>query len=106
MVDPIQYPMRHLHHTAGRMDSEAQERAALLVSVEIPSNPTKICSCKWCEEQIYSHAAKPRFMGYSEIVPVSTESLTDHQYFLCDQAVEAFLFKTRQWGTLSLVSRL
>lgn len=90
MVDPIQYSMRN--------EGRYQERKLLMGSVEHPSAPTKICSCNRCEELIYKHVAKPRFEGYNQINPLVAKGLTDHQYFLCDNAVEAFLFKTRSWG--------
>lgn len=91
MVDPIQYYMRN----EGQYQTE---RRLLMGSVEHPSAPFKICSCNRCEELIYKHVAKPRFEGYRHINPLVAEGLTDHQYFLCDNTVEAFLFKTRSWG--------
>lgn len=95
MVDPIQYYMRN----EGQYQTE---RRLLMGSVEHPSAPFKICSCNRCEELIYKHVAKPRFEGYRHINPLVAEGLTDHQYFLCDNTVEAFLFKTRSWELLNI----
>jgi hypothetical protein len=90
MVDPIQY--------AARDESDGGERTTLLASITHPSNPLKICSCDRCEKLIYQHVVKPRFAGYSHINPLVVEKLTDHQYFLCDRTVEAFVFKVRAWS--------
>ncbi|KAK7424337.1 hypothetical protein QQX98_000605 [Neonectria punicea] len=89
MVDPIQYAFW-----------SGEERRSLLPGVTHPSGPLKICSCERCEDRIYRHAVKPKFAGYSDINPLVVEELTDHQYFLCDQMVEAFLFKLRSWRFL------
>ncbi len=86
MVDPIQYQMW-----------QGSERRTLSSGVQQPSGPHKICTCKTCQETIYQHAAKPKFSDYINVNPLIVESLTEHQYFLCDQMVEAFLFKIRSW---------
>lgn len=78
-----------------------EDRKLLIDSIAHPSSPLEICSCDRCEERIYRHAAKPKFVGYSNINPQSVETLTDHQYFLCDSIVEAFLFKTKKWRELT-----
>ena len=87
MLDTIQYPLW-----------EDAERRTLTSGLEQPSSPLKICTCKNCEEMIYQHAVKPKFEGYTKINPRVVESMTDHKYFLCDQMVEAFVFKIRSWG--------
>ncbi|KAI9163968.1 ATPase family AAA domain-containing protein [Paramyrothecium foliicola] len=91
MVDSIQYPLW-----------EGVERRVLSGPVAHPASPVKICHCARCEELIYKRAVKPKFAGYSHINPLTVESLTDHQYLLCDQMVEAFLFKTRSWQLLHI----
>ncbi|KAI8654379.1 AAA domain-containing protein [Fusarium sp. Ph1] len=77
-----------------------EDRKILIDSIAHPSSPLKICSCEKCEERIYRHAVKPKFVGYSNINPQSVETLTEHQYFLCDSIVEAFLFKAKSWRYL------
>lgn len=90
MMDPIQYFMW-----------QDTERRVLSSTVKQPSGPLRLCNCESCEENIYRYAVKPRFTGgYTKINPLVVESLTDHEYFLCDQMVESFLFKTRSWRTL------
>ncbi|KAG7290976.1 hypothetical protein NEMBOFW57_000983 [Staphylotrichum longicolle] len=89
MVDPIQFAL-----------SQGKERRVLGPGVQHPSGPHKICTCETCQEVIYRHAAKPKFSDYIKVNPLIVESLTDHQYFLCDQMVEAFLFKIRSWQYL------
>ncbi|EEU36409.1 uncharacterized protein NECHADRAFT_102062 [Fusarium vanettenii 77-13-4] len=76
------------------------DRKILIDSIAHPSSPLKICSCDKCEERIYRHAVKPKFVGYSNINPQNVETLTEHQYFLCDSIVEAFLFKAKSWRNL------
>lgn len=88
MVDPISYAF-----WGGQ-----EERATLTSGLDQPTGPLRSCTCKNCEEAIYRHAVKPRFDAYTKVNPLVTESLTDHQYFLCDQEVEAFVFKFRAWG--------
>ncbi|MBE3050064.1 hypothetical protein IMZ48_47695 [Candidatus Bathyarchaeota archaeon] len=88
MVDPIYYAMW----------GDNRERAIVLSRLEQPSGPLRICTCKHCEEAIYQHAVKPRFDGYTKVNPLIVDSLTEHQYFLCNQSVEAFVFKIRSWG--------
>ncbi|RSM07893.1 hypothetical protein CDV31_008385 [Fusarium ambrosium] len=77
-----------------------EDRKMLIDSIAHPSSPFKICSCDKCEERIYRHAVKPKFVGYSNINPQNVETLTEHQYFLCDSIVEAFLFKAKTWRYL------
>lgn len=97
MVDPIQY----VFWTGFDSHEVGVERATLLESIAHPSNPLKICSCDRCEKLIYRYTVKPKFAGYSHINPLVVEQLTDHQYFLCDKMVEAFVFKVRGWGKSS-----
>ncbi|KAK7413655.1 hypothetical protein QQX98_007437 [Neonectria punicea] len=77
-----------------------EERKVLIDSVAHPSSPLKICSCDKCKERIYRHAVEPKFVGYSSIKLQNVEALTEHQYFLCDSMVEAFLFDTKTWRSL------
>lgn len=87
-MDPIQYQAEM-----------GGERVILMDDVTHPSGPKMICKCIQCNERIYKHAVKPKFSGYSRINPLAEDNhLTDHQYFLCDSVVEAFVFKTRSWG--------
>lgn len=97
MVDPMQYPF---------WNDGSAERATLLPSVAHPSNPLRICSCDRCARVVYQHAVEPRFAGYSHINPLIKPELTEHQYFLCDNAVEAFIFKIRTWSEYPLVMRI
>lgn len=87
MIDPIQFQIW-----------QQKERKPLSPrDVRHPSGPHNICTCKTCQETIYQHATKPKFSDYTNVNPLIVESLTEHQYFLCDQMVEAFLFKLRSW---------
>ncbi len=88
MVDPIQY---------SQWFSEPRQRCTLLPSVVESSSPLMVCSCERCERLIYRFAAKPRFAGYTHINPLVDDQLSEHQLFLCDDRVEAFLFKQRSW---------
>ncbi|KAI1740428.1 hypothetical protein F4680DRAFT_419427 [Xylaria scruposa] len=66
------------------------------------SSPLRICTCDRCRDLIYQHAVTPRFGGYFQINPIAVEKLTDHQFFICDKSVEAFLFNLREWKTLHI----
>ena len=92
MVDPIYYAIYYAHLGGNK------KGANHMSGLEQPSGPFRICTCKHCEEAIYQHAVKPRFRAYTRINPLVVDSMTEHQYFLCDQSVEAFIFKTRSWG--------
>lgn len=87
MVDTIQY-----------RNWQGSERRNLLAEIKHPSSPMVICGCNRCEEHVYKLAVQPKFSGYSQINPLTVAELTEHQYFLCDQMVEVFLFKIRAWG--------
>ncbi|KAI1129035.1 hypothetical protein F5Y10DRAFT_161676 [Nemania abortiva] len=90
MVDPIEHQMA----CPGDRDK--------LESVAHTSNPLRICSCDRCEDLIYKYAVAPRFDSYFQINPRTVEVLTDHQFFLCDKSVDAFLFKLRTWKKLHI----
>lgn len=93
MVDPTSYDKwTDVEQRSGRLDDDIQQT----------SRPLKICSCDKCEEQMYQHAVKSKFIGYEEINPLETEELTEHQSFICDNMVECFLFKTRSWGEFTI----
>lgn len=64
------------------------------------TRPLKICACSLCEDQIYRHTVTPKFTEYSRFSPFDVEELTEHQYFICDMQVQAFVFKLRKWGKL------
>lgn len=63
-----------------------------------PMMPFKICGCSLCEDQFYRRAVKPKFSGYSRFSPLDVKELTEHQYFICDMEVQAFIFKLRTWS--------
>ena len=88
MLDAIQYALW-----------KGSERRSLGPDLDQPAGPLRICKCENCEETLDQHAVKPKFEGYTKINPLVAESLTEHQYFLCDQMVEAFLFQLRSWRT-------
>ena len=90
MVDPVRYAKWFEHGSSTR----------LALRLEQPSSPLRICSCDKCEEVIYQRAIKPRFLTYNKVNPLVEKSLTDHQYFLCDKKVEAFVFNIREWSGL------
>lgn len=58
------------------------------------------CLCHVCSKS-KQRGVRPktsRYSSYDEFYPETTESLTDHQYFLCPPAVYAYVFKSRDWG--------
>lgn len=95
MMDPIQFAFW-----------QETERVNLSSGLQQAPGPLKICTCKKCEETIYPHAREPKFKDYIKVNPLVVESLTEHQYFLCDQVVEAFLFKIREWSKSGHLPRL
>ncbi|KAH8894173.1 P-loop containing nucleoside triphosphate hydrolase protein [Thozetella sp. PMI_491] len=92
MVDPIQYMLY--------MNSERDD---LMSSIERSSATIHYCPCERCDRLIYQHTAEPRFINYTKINPMTTAQLTEHQYFLCDRKVEAFVFKLRDWRDLDIM---
>lgn len=84
-------------------DGRAPEPGAQPVeTVTRPTTPLRICACSLCEDQIYRHAVKPKFTEYSRFSPFNVEELTEHQYFICFDEVQAFVFKFRKWGELQV----
>lgn len=53
--------------------------------------------CESCKKLLESQKRPFRFAGYSKVNPLKEDTLTDHQFFLCDNHVHAFLFKYREW---------
>jgi hypothetical protein len=93
MVDPVQYILFE--------PEDQEERRVLAENIPNTSVGPKICSCSRCERLVHKFAAKNKFEGYGRVNPITTEILTDHQYFLCDSMVEAFLYNIREWSELS-----
>ncbi|KAI0186130.1 hypothetical protein EV127DRAFT_187542 [Xylaria flabelliformis] len=90
MVDSLQYQVTF------------PEETEKLEDVAHNSTPLRICTCNRCRDLIYQHAVAPRFGGYFQINPIAVERLTDHQFFICDKTVEAFLFNLRDWKSLHI----
>ncbi|KAG8169340.1 hypothetical protein KVR01_000085 [Diaporthe batatas] len=83
------------------LSKEADLQPATLVeTVAHPTAPYRLCRCDLCEEYIYRNITTPKFSGYSKFSPFAVEELTEHQYFLCDMEVHAFVFKLRIWEAL------
>jgi hypothetical protein len=38
------------------------------------------------------------FSDYDDIDPATSPSLSNHQYFLCDSSLRAFILKDREYG--------
>ena len=58
------------------------------------------CLCPVCSKS-KQRGVRPKtsmYSNYDELYPETTKSLTDHQYFLCPPAVQAYVFKSRKWG--------
>ena len=94
MVDPIQYQL----HFGG------SERAQLMSTIELSSSVIRLCPCNRCDRLVYQHVVKPRFAGYTKINPITITQMTDHQYFLCDRMVEAFVYKIREWSEIKYLA--
>ncbi|KAI1362157.1 P-loop containing nucleoside triphosphate hydrolase protein [Xylaria arbuscula] len=59
------------------------------------------CKCEVCKKKIENEENRvgmvSLFEDYNNIVPDEDNTLTDHQYLLCDFEIPAFVFKTRTW---------
>ena len=58
------------------------------------------CLCDVCSKS-KNRGIRPktsRFSNYDDLYPEETKTLTNHQYFICDLSVYAYVFKTRSWG--------
>ncbi|KAK4243514.1 P-loop containing nucleoside triphosphate hydrolase protein, partial [Corynascus novoguineensis] len=71
-------------------------------SVAHTCSPLVICSCDRCGRLIYQRAVKPKFSGYSKFDADTVNELTEHHYFICENAVQAFVFRTRSWEYLHI----
>ncbi|GME40379.1 hypothetical protein BDV95DRAFT_572261 [Neofusicoccum parvum] len=91
MVDPIQYAM----------DMQA-ERRVLNAAFEASNTKVDRECCNECQKIVHEQKKHFRFPGYSKINPLTAKGLTEHQYFICDRRVEAFLFKHREWRDLDI----
>ncbi|KAJ3576726.1 hypothetical protein NPX13_g3611 [Xylaria arbuscula] len=64
-------------------------------------NWTSDCKCEVCRKKIENEENRVEmvslFEDYNKIVPDEDDTLTDHQYLLCDFEIPAFVFKTRTW---------
>ncbi|KAF2871550.1 hypothetical protein BDV95DRAFT_572261 [Massariosphaeria phaeospora] len=90
MVDPIQY-----------FTDMGSERCVLDSNFE--TDNVKVVDRECCEEghKVIRSLRRPfRFAGYSKINPLKVKGLEDHQYFLCDRRIEAFVYKHREWRDL------
>ena len=58
------------------------------------------CLCDVClkSQQREVRRTTSRFSSYEFLYPEKTDSLTDHQYFLCNSWVWAYRFKHRDWS--------
>ena len=65
-----------------------------------PDHGVSVCLCDVClrSQQRPVRPKSSRYSDYENLYPETTNSLTDHQYFLCSGAVRAFVFKSRTWG--------
>lgn len=65
-----------------------------------PAPRSPLCDCVRCLTVVGTEPGELIFDSYDRIVHQKRASLTDHQYFLCSRYMEAFLFKTREWGKI------
>ena len=58
------------------------------------------CQCADCQGYKTEHPVHVSltFSSYDDIEPATTQSLTEHQYFLCDSQLWAFILKDRLYG--------
>ena len=66
------------------------------------------CLCDVClkSQQRGVRRTSSRFSSYEFLYPETTDSLTDHQYFLCHASVRAYRFKHRDWSKSLLSDHL
>jgi hypothetical protein len=63
------------------------------------------CPCHICSDNKNGKAQKTAiFDRYDNITRKYSQTLTNHQYFLCSKQIYVFVFKTRTWGNWGLTS--
>ncbi|KAI0141732.1 P-loop containing nucleoside triphosphate hydrolase protein [Xylariaceae sp. FL1272] len=83
--------------------AEEQDEPSLMDTKDCSDWNTN-CQCRVCRRRL-EEAGQDKEMGalfenYSYIDPEIAETLTEHQYFLCQFEIYAFVFRTRTWELL------
>ncbi len=94
MVDPAQSARWGVLNKTPRFLTEVMETVPTRQSYN---------SCSRCLDITLQYHKRSKFEGYTGINLATSTGLTDHQYFLCDYSVNAFIFKTRTWGKFPLI---
>jgi len=102
MVDPAQEDSYEdcLNFYELSQDEDSALNILLNNDVEKTTTGVQNCVCNRCSNLQAGKKVKSKFAGYSMIDPLKASGLTDHQYFLCNHAVMAFIFRIRRWSEL------
>ena len=87
MVDPAQ-----------AHEDDPSETANLEVLVDQKLSQLPLCFCPRCSAIDCERNRPAKFLGYKRIAFKDTASMTDHQYFICANAIKAFVLAVRQWS--------
>lgn len=66
-----------------------------------PASRSPLCNCCRCVSVVGNEPVESIFEDYDRIPHQTRTTFTDHHYFLCSGYMEAFLFKTREWGIVT-----
>ncbi|KAJ4362286.1 hypothetical protein N0V83_010379 [Neocucurbitaria cava] len=87
MVDPAQ-----------ALEDEPSESTNLEVLVDQKLSQLPLCTCARCSAIDCERNRPAKFLGYKRIAFKDTGSMTDHQYFICANAIKTFVLAVRQWS--------
>lgn len=80
------------------LNSYTAERPQLSEAPKGPQSlPAPDCDCFSCATPPAVENLLRKYATYNRIIPEIGSTLTPHQYFLCGQAVWAYMFKVRNW---------
>ncbi|KAI0020196.1 P-loop containing nucleoside triphosphate hydrolase protein [Xylariomycetidae sp. FL0641] len=79
--------------------SENPDKSNFLMDGDDCRSWQSYCECTVCQRQPKKPVV-PLFSDYNTIDPSQQGELTPHQYFLCEDRMKTFVFRTRQWETL------
>ena len=92
MVDMAEYAREH------------DDGTELASDVEMSNVVTPRCGCPNCMDLSRKRSqARIQFAGYSNINPLITEALSEHQNFLCGRSVKAYILKHRKWSKKAIL---
>jgi hypothetical protein len=87
MVDPVE-----------ALKEMPREDEMLYPLVEQKPSKMPLCSCQRCLPIVCERNKPAKFSGYKRISRKDLTSMTNHQYFICAFASEAFVLPSRRWG--------